>query len=205
MAKLASRAELDSLRAQIRPHFLFNTLNTIHSYIEEDPRQAERTIELLADLMRESLVSSGQDLVPVSQEISFSKTYLEIEKVRHGDRLNFNISIEKGCEHLLVPHFCIQPLVENAIKHGLDVQMKAITIDIAIERNDNTLTLSICDSGPGLDANKKNTAKGFGIALSNIRERLARQYGPEASLIIGTASIGGVASVITIPTSEVSK
>lgn len=196
LSALAARSELNAMRAQIRPHFLFNTLNSIHSFVRARPEQAEKTIIMLADLMRGVLQTSNQDQLSLEQELALAETYLKIEKVRHGDRLEFNFNIEPGSEQQAVPSFCVQPLVENAVKHAVETQFDAVIIEVCSFRNDNQLHLMVTDNGPGL---ADQSPQGLGMALNNIRERLKGLYGDSATLTLENKDQGGLTAHIRLP------
>ncbi len=198
LSTLAARAELDAMRAQIRPHFLFNTLNSIHSFVREDPDQAEKVIELLADLMRGVLQSAERDLVPLSQELDLVDTYLQIERVRYGSRLSFSIDQPSTLGSVSIPPFSVQPLVENAVKHGVDGQLEPVHVEVSIQMSGSNLQIEVKDNGPGLSTDE---TKGIGMALTNIRARLERLYNGEASLNVSNSSRTGVIAVLEIPLS----
>jgi len=196
LTTLAVRAELNAMRAQIRPHFLFNTLNSIHSFVQDDPEQAERLIELLADLMRGVLMSSEQDLVPLQQELDLVETYLQIEKARYGDRLTFDIQRGPNYHGMEIPTFSIQPLVENAVKHAVDAQLEPVKIQLNLSSDNDVLIVEIIDDGPGLGT---SFSKGVGLAVQNIQERLKRLYDNNAGLEVYNNEIRGVCSRLEIP------
>ncbi|MGI9296192.1 MAG: sensor histidine kinase, partial [Pseudomonadales bacterium] len=200
LAELAAKAELSAMRAQIRPHFLFNVLHTIQSFIKEDPDKAERTLQLLADLMRSVLQSSEQDVYTLQQEISLASIYLEIEKTRFGDQLGYAIDIEPGVEDQLIPPFSLQPLIENAVKYSVDKQLGAANIQVRALTEGDDLVVTVSDNGPGIE-NEKQLVKhegGFGLALQNIRERLTRLYGDAASLSLANGRKGGAVAELRI-------
>ena len=209
LSTLAARAELDAMRAQIRPHFLFNTLNSIHSFIRDDPEQAEQVVEFLADLMRGVLQSSESDLIPLEQEIQLTETYLRIEKARYGNRLSFQIDFDPENDRIDVPPFSIQPLVENAIKHGVDAQLAPVDVQLTVRRDGEYVVIEVTDDGPGLadppagdsrpDYSRPDAAKGTGIALQNIRERLSRLYDEGASLELVIRQPHGTCARLKIP------
>lgn len=196
LSALAARSELNAMRAQIRPHFLFNTLNSIHSFVRARPDQAEKTIIMLADLMRGVLQTSNQDQLPLEQELALAETYLNIEKVRHGDRLEFVFDIEAGCEKHLVPSFSLQPLVENAVKHAVETQFEAVLIEVSSFCQGNFLHLMVTDNGPGLSSQSN---QGLGMAINNIRERLTGLQGESASLTLENGEQGGLTAHIRLP------
>ncbi|MBT4521673.1 MAG: histidine kinase, partial [Halieaceae bacterium] len=178
LSTLAARAELDAMRAQIRPHFMFNTLNSIHSFVREEPELAEKTIERLSELMRAVLSAPDEDTVPLHQELNVVRNYLAIEKARFGDRLHYEISIDPGDEQQSIPPFSLQPLVENTIKHGLEGQFSPLSVTVEAETKDSSFTVRVIDNGPGLSGSNH----GMGMAVTNIRERLDRLYADSAQL-----------------------
>lgn len=195
LAELATRAELSALRAQIRPHFLFNVLNTIHAFVKSEPDKAEETIELLADLMRGVLEASKEDFFPLHKELDLARTYLEIEQARHGARLRFTIDNQISSA-TRVPAFSLQPLVENAVKHGLDRRQGVCEIALTAQERDGQLLLSVTDNGPGLVG---EPSQGTGTALNNIKERLRRLYGTGASFSLCNGETEGAVARLILP------
>lgn len=194
---LAARAERDAMRAQIRPHFFFNVLNTMHSYVKEDPEQAQRVIELMADLMRGMAKTTDQDTYPLSQELELARTYLKIEQVRFGERFTFNLDVDDTLLEYPIPPFSIQPLVENAVKYSVDSQLEPAHIVVSVHRRDDSVEITVTDNGPGLHANDKS--EGLGMALGNIRDRLEKLYDGQASLHLTAASLRGTLATLQIP------
>lgn len=192
---LAARAERDAMRAQIRPHFLFNVLNTLHNFVQQQPKQAEKIIELLADLMRGVIRSSSEDTYPLYKEIDLAKTYLKIEKIRHGDRLSFDFD-ERLLSHPILP-FSIQPLVENAVKYSLDTQLGRAEINVTVLRKNSQLLAMVTDNGPGPMAS--HSGEGLGMALNNIRERLNKLYGDRGSLLLEAGKKTGTKAILSMP------
>ncbi|HTX18776.1 MAG TPA: histidine kinase [Bacteroidota bacterium] len=173
-------AELKALQARINPHFLFNTLNSIASLISENPKSAEATVEKLSDIFRYTLKSADRDTVTLAEELDIIRIYLEIEKVRFGDRLRYEITCEEPLRDLTIPALIIQPLVENSIKHGLASQVRGGTVRVEVGQKDGHCLISVIDDGKGLDGGL--TEGGFG--LKSIEERLRLRYGDAASLRI---------------------
>lgn len=192
-AQLAE-ARLGALRMQLNPHFLFNSLNAIGVLVRDDnTAAASRMIELLGELLHSVLQVDARHEVPLAEELQFLEQYLAIEQVRFSDRLQVRWSIDDGVRTLRVPGFILQPLVENALRHGIAKRSDAGTIEISAYRDGDTLVLRVRDDGPGL-ALDGDGAKGVGLA--NIRERLRTLYGDEASLSLAyTASEGTVATI----------
>jgi len=193
--QLAS-SQLQVLKSQLHPHFLFNTLEAISSMIRlGEQRNAETMIERLSNLLRAALEGQQQHEVALWREFQFLQLYLSIEEVRFGDRLSVTLDCPKDLEDMLVPHMILQPLVENAVRHGLGQSERQVHIAIGARRSGSQLELSVEDDGPG-------SPTGFnhrGIALANIRERLARLYGGAAGFHIGHLDPKGVAAIINLP------
>jgi two-component system LytT family sensor kinase len=193
------QAQLDALRMQLNPHFLFNTLQTISVLMMDDTASANRMLVRLSDLLRSTLRSSVDALSPLRDEIAFLRAYLEIEQVRFADRLRVEWKIDPRAELALVPTLLLQPLVENAIRHGIARLSKPglITISALVERGE--LRLSIADTGPGLTQDCE--AAGHGIGLSNTRTRL-RQIYSQHEMEIFAPPPGGFEVRIAIPFSR---
>ena len=185
-AELAE-AELRALRAQINPHFLFNTLNSIAALIHENPTAAEDVTTRLADVFRYVLHASERERVPLGEELAFLRSYLEIERVRLGDRLRIEEAIDPGVESIPVPSLLLQPLVENAVLHGVAPRAEGGTIRVSARRAGETLEVEITDDGPGLNSAAPGLERGFG--LRSVRERL-RALGGVHALAIDRASPG---------------
>ncbi len=194
-AELA-QAELRALRAQINPHFLFNTLNAIASLIAEDPEAAEDVVTRLADVFRYALTSSDREHVRLAEELAFLRSYLEIERVRLGERLRIVETIEPGVEAALVPGLLLQPLVENAVRYAVAARVEGGTIRLEARRVADTLELLVADDGPGF---AQDTApSGHGVGLESVRERL-RLAGPDHRLTLDTAPGRGARLLVTLP------
>jgi two-component sensor histidine kinase len=188
-------AQLRSLRAQIQPHFLFNTLHTASSLVRsEDRAAAVRTIVGLSDLLRRSLRHEGEDEVPLSEELDFLETYLDIQRTRFGDRLHARIELGEGVESALVPFLMLQPLVENAIRHGLDLDAEPGHVVVRVHRAGARLEIGVTDSGGGPSQNG-----GLGLGLDNVRGRLEALYGAAHDLRFSTAPGEGTRVDIDIP------
>jgi sensor histidine kinase YesM len=192
LERLRTRAELDALQAKINPHFLFNTLNSIASLISENPAAAESTVEKLSELFRYTLQRSGNTTVRLSEELEIVRSYLEIEKVRFGDRLRFDIRADESLNDFRIPPLLIQPLVENSIKHGIANEPLGGSVDVEVKRSATSCVISVTDSGKGFSPPGEDP--GFG--LKSIRERLSLAYGERASLRIQE---GSSRILITIP------
>jgi LytS/YehU family sensor histidine kinase len=194
-AELAE-AELRALRAQINPHFLFNTLNSIAALIRIDPAAAEATTTRLADVFRYTLRASDLSHARLADELHFVREYLEIERTRFGKRLRVVESIETELEDAEVPTLLLQPLVENAVRYVVSPREEGGEIRISARRAGATLELSVADDGPGIDAVSQSSGTGFG--LHSVRERL-RAAGPPHALDIRSAPDRGTEIVLTLP------
>ncbi len=192
------KAHLQVLKMQIRPHFLFNTLNTISSLLRTDIETADRMIAQLGDILRLSMEIDGKQEVPLHQEIEFLKKYLDIEQIRFRDRLNIMYNIDQEALNAFVPNLILQPLVENAIRHGIAPLPKGGAISIRAQRINGTLTIKIQDNGKGLKKGKKKL-KGNGVGLVNTTARLKQLYDSDYKLIFKEQKEGGVTVELTIP------
>jgi sensor histidine kinase YesM len=197
-AKLA-QTQLQILRMQMQPHFLFNTLNAISALIHQDVELADRMIARLGDLLRATLDSAHQQEVPFQQELDFIQPYLEIEKARLGARLTVDFCIDPAARDALVPSLILQPLVENAIRHGIAPRPGPGRIHIQAARANGSLQLAVADSGPGLPC---TVADAKGIGLANTRARLEKLYGAAQQLELTNGPDGGLRVGITIPYRE---
>jgi len=191
-----ARAEVRVLRAQINPHFLFNTLNAIASLIPDEPRQAEDVVTRLADQFRYALASADRDHQRFGDELAFLRDYLAIERVRVGERLRVAESIAPGLEHALVPSLLLQPLVENAVRYAVADRPEGGTIRIEARAVDQSLEVSIADDGPGFTPG--TPPRGHGVGLESVRERL-RLAGAGHDFTLHTAPGTGTRVVITLP------
>ncbi len=169
----SGRIQLHSLTQQFKPHFLFNSLNSINALTISNPEEAQRMIHLLSEFMRGAVKDNQGEKVSLSQEIHHIQLYSNIEKVRFGDRLNVHFSIPKECEELQVPSLILQPIIENAIKYGLYGNLDEVTIDILAEKQGSQLVISV--SNPH-DEESQNAKKGTGYGLSSIRKKMLILY-----------------------------
>ncbi len=198
---LAGRAELKALRAQINPHFLFNALNAIAGLIHSDSRAAEDTVEQLAEVFRYTLRKSENEWVKLDEEIEFVTAYLRVEQSRFGERLAATIDVEPGAGATQVPAMCIQPLVENAIKHGTSAVEGVGRVSVRIAVADGVLTVEVADNGPGFPAGFAIGGGAAGHGLRNVADRLAGYYGSAASLRAGSS--GGAKVWLAMPVNGV--
>ncbi len=174
-ARLATEVQLQVLKMELQPHFLFNALNSISSLLHSDPSAANDTLVLVSDMLRHTIQTSRVQQVTLRDEIATLKLYTGIEQVRFGDRLELLWEIEPETLDAAVPHLLLQPLIENAIKHGLQVRSDAGRIVVTTRREADTLHLVIEDDGPGLAG--PSPMRGAGVGLANTRARLAELYG----------------------------
>jgi signal transduction histidine kinase len=172
---MATEAELKALKAQINPHFFFNALNTIAALIQTDPALAEASIERLAQMFRYALTGSERRQVPLEEELAFVDDYLEIERARFGKRLRITREIDPQALSVPVPSLILQPLVENAVKHGHGDD-GGIDLDIRVESTDESVHITVADRGPGMPPGYRIGA-GPGHGLHNVDERLHKMYG----------------------------
>jgi signal transduction histidine kinase len=190
----ATRLALENLRAQLQPHFLFNTLQSISTLMHRDPAAADRMLMDLSDLLRLSLRSTASQEVPLRDELAFLDRYLDIMRVRFGDRLRIAVDAGSEVRDALVPSLVLQPIVENAITHGMADRPDFGRVVVRARRHGAVLWLEVSDDGPGLAAPARD---GNGIGLANTRERVARLYGAEGSVELLTER--GLTVRISIP------
>jgi len=194
LKRLLTEAELKALRTQVDPHFLFNTLNTIADLISTNPQQAERMTERLAECFRYALANHSRALSTLDEELGFAQQYLEIEQVRFGDRLRVQLSRGDARGDEAVPSLLLQPLLENAIRHGLAPVREGGCLSVQAHREGERLHLRIEDDGVGL---KPGFADDAGIGLRNVQDRLRTLYAQAAEFLIG-ARAGGRGTTVTI-------
>lgn len=198
-AQLAS-ARLDALRAQLHPHFLFNSLHAISSLVR-DGRNADavRLISGMSDLLRRVLETDTREL-QLAEELDLVRKYVEIQQVRFGDRLQVQIDSDEPASATMVPALLVQPLVENAVRHGVSPRIEGGRIHIRARVNQSHLVVEVEDDGPGVPEGWSiPAARGHGTGLANLRERLQALYGQAADLAVGRAASGGVLVTARIP------
>lgn len=176
LSKLNAQSELSALKAQLNPHFLYNVFNTINAAIPKTAKNARNMVNELSDLFRYQLKASREELVPLQEEIDFVRKYLDLERQRFAERLKYEINVDEGVTEELIPPIILQPIVENAIKHGLSSLIKGGVIKITIHRHHDMLKFSICDTGNGIGSKSKEELLNKGIGLSNTNERLLKTY-----------------------------
>ncbi|TMP99154.1 MAG: histidine kinase [Verrucomicrobia bacterium] len=192
------RTRLEVLRMQLNPHFLFNTLHAISALIHEQPDDADRIVARLSELLRVSLEQTDAQEVPLRQELAFLERYLEIEHTRFQDRLAVEMEVETGLDDVLVPSLILQPLVENAIRHGIEPREDTGRVKVSARRLDGMLELKVSDNGPGLPETEVALCR-EGVGLSNTRSRLAHLYGAKHQLELTPAAGGGLEVKLLIP------
>ena len=193
-----AQARLGALKAQLQPHFLFNTLNAIVVLVRQQKgQQAEETLARFSDLLRAVLADMDAQEVTLGRELEYLKLYLSIEQVRFSDRLHVVIDVDPELLDASVPHMGLQPIVENAIRHGVGRRSTPGAIEIRAERAGETLRISVRDDGPGFGAN--GVGGGMGLGLTNTRARLKQLYGEGAELRTGAGPQGGALVTMELP------
>lgn len=196
LEKQLVQAKLQALQMQLNPHFLFNTLHSISALIHQDPDAADRTIARLSDLLRAALESADSQEVTLREELEMLRRYLEIEQIRFGRRLTVTMDIAPETLEAHVPNFILQPLVENAISHGIEPHAKPGRIELRARRDASGLAVEVCDNGGGLG---KNGPVKEGVGLSNTRARLHTLYGSAHGFDLRDADGQGLQVRLTIP------
>ncbi len=193
-----ARAQLQALKMQLHPHFLFNTLNTISELIHSDPDTAERMVIRLSDFLRLTLDHMGVPEVPLSVELDFLRRYLEIEQMRFEERLQVRFDVDAASMHGRVPNLLLQPIVENALKHGLSQISGTGHLRIRSQAAAGRLFLRVTDNGPGLPAGGPLRVK-EGVGLANTRRRLRQVYGDDHIFSLTNIPSGGLEVTIEVP------
>jgi signal transduction histidine kinase len=196
LEKHLTEARLQALLRQLKPHFLFNALNGVASLMYSDVAAAERMLVRLSDLLRQTMSQTGAPLTPLRAEVAFLDSYLEIERIRFRDRLDIKTDFDPATLDAQVPSLILQPLVENAIRHGIEPHVRAGRIVLGSARADGNLVLTVADNGAGLPPG------GFqreGIGLANTRARLAELYGDRQRFELDNQPGGGLRVRLTIP------
>ena len=196
LEKHLAQAKLQALQMQLNPHFLFNTLHSISSLMHKDVEAADRMIMRLSDLLRAALDGVATQEVSLQQELELLKLYLGIEQIRFGERLTVEMDATPEALKAQVPNFILQPLVENAIRHGIEPRARPGRIELRARRDANTLTVEVCDNGKGLSSAKPARE---GIGLTNTRARLRELYGATHKFELGPQADGGLKVAMTIP------
>jgi two-component system LytT family sensor kinase len=197
-AQLA-QAQLQALKMQLHPHFLFNTLNAIAGLVRD--RKDKAAVQMLAglsDLLRHTLENAGKQEIPLREELDFLELYLDIQQMRFSDRLKVRMEVAPETLNARVPNLILQPLVENAIRHGIAVRVSSGLVAVSARRENGLLHLKVADDGPGLKRDWR-LEDGVGIGLSNTRERLNQLYGREHRFEVRNREGGGVEATLLIP------
>jgi two-component system LytT family sensor kinase len=191
-----TRARLEMLKMQLQPHFLFNTLHSVSALMRKDVDGAERVIAQLSDLLRISLESADQQEITLKKELEFLEGYLDIEQTRFRDRLKVEYYIDSDCLDACVPNMLLQPIVENAVRHGIAPHSKPGVIEISARREGHSLRMSVTDNGKGMGA---DGPKRKGLGLANTRERLQQHFPGRYKLELVDVPTGGLAVNVLIP------
>ncbi|HMJ60628.1 MAG TPA: histidine kinase [Bryobacteraceae bacterium] len=195
LRRLASEAELRALQAQINPHFLFNALNTLYGTIDRRSHEARRMVLNLADIFRYFL-QGDRVTIQLSEELRIVEAYLEIEKLRLGDRLETELIVSESARAVMIPILSIQPLVENAVKHGIAAKAGHGRVCVTVSVSAPGLSVSVADTGVGFEESRKYPREGAGVGLENVRRRLTLFYGPAADLAIRSTADGTTVSFL---------
>ena len=197
--RLVAETELRLLQAQIEPHFLFNALSTIAGTIRPEPEVAEKMLLDLTTFLRASLDRTRTIETTLKQELDIAKAYLDIQSTRMGERLRYDLHCEPGLSEVSVPPLLVQPLIENAVKHGIDPKESGGSIKVEARTQDGVLEIDVFDDGVGISAH--SPASGTGTGLDNVRRRIATLY-DDATLTISESDTGGVLAQLRIPLRE---
>ncbi len=195
----AVAAELRALRAQIDPHFLFNTLNTVAALVRTRPDDAERVVEDLADLFRYSLAASARPDVTLAEEVASAELFLGIERARYGDDLAVTVDVPAELGRARMPSLVLQPLVENAVKHGVRRAGGRGTVSVVARREGADVVIRVTDTGPGFGTDDVADVLGRGTGLTNVADRLSAALGPRASLALAPDVGTGGTVVVRLP------
>jgi len=201
LSEQLSNAQLSALRQQIEPHFLFNTLNAISGLVRE--QRSDDAVSMIAGLsrfLRRTLEGSNRQEVALAEEMKFLQEYLDIQKVRFGDRLRLSVDVGRELFPAQVPSLILQPMVENAIKHGISKRAQGGAVRIAATRSNGMLTLSVYNDGPALPSGWENAPRGIG--MSNLRTRLQGLYGTRFAMSLRDHPPGGVEATVSVPFRE---
>jgi sensor histidine kinase YesM len=199
--KQAMQTQLQLLQAQIEPHMLFNTLANLQGLIAVDPVRAQHMLDQLILYLRATLSSSRAGQTTLGQEFSLMDAYLELMSIRMGARLNYSLQLPENLREKCVPPMLLQPLIENAIKHGLEPKIDGGNITVIASQDADTLKLSVADTGLGLHADGCAPTNGTNVGLANVRERLQALYGDRASFSLTANTPTGVLAQLSIPLS----
>jgi two-component system, LytTR family, sensor kinase len=190
-----AEARLNAVTTQLQPHFLFNTLNAVSVLVRSDPARAERTIGRLSDLLRYALTSVDDTRTTVHEEVRFLQKYVEIQQARFGDRLRVSIAVDARAEGAVVPRLLLQPLVENAIRHGISPRAAPGHVEIRVSREGARVRVVVSDDGVGLSA----VAVREGVGLTATRARLRQEYDADYEFTLGSRGTGGTVAMVAVP------
>ena len=197
---MLASAQLQALKMQLHPHFLFNTLHAVGVLVRKDDRTgALKMLSGISDLLRMALDNSGRQLVPLAHELDFLERYLDVERTRFRDRLSVTVDVEPAVRGALLPNLILQPVVENAIRHGIEPRAEPGHVELVARKDGSTLCITIRDDGPGLGG---DGVHGNGIGLANVRARLDQLYPNAHRFAVENASRGGVLVTLEIPFQE---
>jgi two-component system LytT family sensor kinase len=196
--KLAE-AQLENLRLQLQPHFLFNTLNTISSVMYEDVQAADAMLTQLSDLLRLTLHASRTHEITLAEELQITRLYMDLMQKRFEEKLRISYEIDPELNDSLVPQLILQPLLENSLRHGMKAGGEIIDISIAAQRENGSLVMKVSDTGVGLGSLDSTVVFGRGVGLSNIRDRLAHLYGAGQEFTISNRASGGAEVTVRVP------
>jgi two-component system, LytTR family, sensor kinase len=189
-----ARAQLENLRLQLQPHFLFNTLNAVSSVMYEDVSKADRMLAQVSEFMRLVLASGGVEEIPLDEELRMERMYVDIMKTRLERNLALNVNVADDARSANVPFMLLQPLLENSIRHGMGSARTSIELGIDVTRDNGSMVIRVSDNGLGFDASKPR-----GIGLSNVAARLTALYGERARFDISASEGGGTLAVVSLP------
>ena len=192
----ALKAQIEAISSRTNPHFLFNALNTVASLIHDDPKLAEATLERLSDLLRYALKSVQAEHVALGNELRMLDDYLEVQRARFGDRLRFRFDVESGLEKMPILPLLLQPLVENAVLHGISGRVRGGTVVLSARRHGDAVEFRVEDDGPGPDG---SSHRGSGTSLGDLRQRIALVYGTLAELRTEANEQGGFTARLLVP------
>jgi two-component system, LytTR family, sensor kinase len=202
LRRTLAEAELQSLKLQLQPHFLFNTLNAVAELIHNDPVSAEAMVLHLSALLRRALHSQAKNTTTLTEELDFLQHYLRIESIRFSQRLHWSVDVEQCAQHAKFPTLMLQPIVENAVRHGVSKRSDGGQVTVRIGCREGMLEVTVRDNGPGLGPQASNGSVG-GVGLRNTRERLEKLFPERHLFTVLDHPEGGVEVRITIPLEEV--
>jgi len=194
---LANHAQLNMLRYQLNPHFLFNALNSIRASIDEDSQRAKRMVTEFSEFLRYSLLNDNSSMVTLREEIEAVRNYLAIEKIRFEDKLQVEFAVEPAAEDWRLPGFLIHPLVENAVKHGMTNNSLPLEIRLSARERDRSLIVEVANTGRLQTTSESNKESGTHIGLKNVRERLAKVFPGKSNLTLSDSD-GWIRAIIQI-------